>query len=52
MPNTSVRAAAEGMPAVINRRTILTGIGAATAAAVTLGKAESTGLANAEGDAS
>lgn len=45
MPNTPVRAAAEGMPDVINRRAILTGIGAvAIAAAVTCRKAESAGL--------
>jgi hypothetical protein len=44
MPNTSVRAAAEGMPAVINRRTILTGIGAVAIAAVTSRKTESDGL--------
>lgn len=48
MQNTTVRAAAEGVP-VINRRTILTGLGAATAAVVTLVKAESSGLTKAGG---
>ncbi|MER9159075.1 hypothetical protein [Mesorhizobium sp. M0778] len=48
MPNTPVRAAAEGLPA-ISRRTILVGLGAATATAVTLGKAESTALTKAGG---
>jgi hypothetical protein len=50
MPNKPVRAAAEGMPAEeITRRTILTGLGAAAAASVTLRKAESAGLGDAGG---
>jgi hypothetical protein len=44
MPNITVRAAAEGMPKIINRRTILTGMGAVAIAAVTSRKAESAGL--------
>ncbi|MCT7375466.1 hypothetical protein [Chelativorans salis] len=43
-------AAGEAMPAAkINRRHMLTGVGAATATALTLGKAESAGLPNAGG---
>jgi hypothetical protein len=50
MPNKPVRAAAEGMPTEeITRRTILTGLGAAAAASVTLRKAESAGLDSAGG---
>lgn len=50
MPKTPLQAAGEAMPvAKINRRNMLTGIGAASATALTLGKAESSGLAKAGG---
>jgi hypothetical protein len=50
MPSKPVWAAAEGMPTEeITRRTILTGLGAAAAASVTLRKAESAGLGEAGG---
>jgi hypothetical protein len=48
MPDTTVRAAAEGLPIEkISRRAILTGIGAVVVAAVTSRKAESSGLGEA-----